>query len=466
MNFSEIRFWILLLAGMSGIMLLRFILARMHLLVGSFDKAALLILGLFLLGCVSAVTLFIFLVVAVGTYVGLGWILRRGGKGRLRYLFVLIPLQLLPLAFYKYADFLVNQVFHFDVGFFRGLVIPVGISFYTFQKVGFVLDTLQLCQPLPRFLDYMNFAGFFPQIVAGPIERRDSLLPQIEQFRFRWLPQDINVGAGWMVVGLFFKCCLADNLALFFDPTAQSNAYLIWLTNILFGLRIYYDFAGYSLVALGTARCLGIRLTLNFSSPYCATSATEFWRRWHITLSQWFRDYVYIPMGGGRVPWWALNVAAVFVVSGIWHGAGWNFVLWGGMHGTFLIINRVLASRIKLPALLAWCVTMLATFVAWLCFYELRPSVLLAKLATLFTPTAYGLSALREAAAHWSGTSNLVLVFSLGLAMSVLILEWRSLKTRGEPYALLTRPGMLVVLVVLTIILSPSIQNDFIYFAF
>ena len=116
---------------------------------------------------------------------------------------------------------------------------------------------------------------------------------------------------------------------------AQQNAYLIWLANLVFGLRIYYDFAGYSLIALGVGRSFGIKLTLNFLSPYCSTSATEFWRRWHITLSQWFRDYMYIPMGGGRVRWWWLNVVVVFVVSGIWHGAGWNFVLWDDARGVF-----------------------------------------------------------------------------------------------------------------------------------
>jgi alginate O-acetyltransferase complex protein AlgI len=466
MNFAEVRFWELLLAGMGVILLLRLVLARMRLMPANFDKLALLALGLFLLGCVSAVTLVIFLAVAIGTYWGLGWILRHDETGRWKYLFVLIPLQLLPLAYYKYAHFIANQVLNLNADFFRGLVIPVGISFYTFQKVAFVVDTLHFQKPMPRFLDYMNFAGFFPQIVAGPIERRENLLPQMEQFRFRWLPQDINDGAGWIVVGLFFKCCLADNLALYFDAASPNNAYLIWLTNVLFGLRIYYDFAGYSLVALGVARCFGIRLTLNFASPYCATSTTEFWRRWHITLSQWFRDYLYIPMGGGRGRWWAFNVAVVFVVSGIWHGAGWNFAVWGAMHGAFLIINRLAGPRLKLPGFVSWAVTMLATFIAWLSFYELRPAILFAKLGTLFTPTAYNGAALHEAASRWAGPDILVLTVTLALAAVALVLEWRSLVAKNEPYDLLRRPKVLVILIVLTILLSPEEQNDFIYFAF
>src|SRR5206468_5042002 len=142
---------------------------------------------------------------------------------------------------------------------------------------------------------------------------------------------------------------LADNLAAYFDASSTSNGYLIWLANVLFGLRIYYDFAGYSLVAFGLARCLGIRLTLNFASPYCSTSSGEFWRRWHITLSQWFRDYMYIPLGGGRTKHWAGTVAIVFLVSGIWHGAGWNFLIWGALHACFLILNRV-GAKLSLPA--------------------------------------------------------------------------------------------------------------------
>ena len=180
-----------------------------------FDKLALLSLGLFLLLCVSWVTFVIYLAVAIGSYAGLKWVLTHAESRQRRYLYILIPLQLLPLAYYKYANFAVNQVLGFDVPTVQNLMIPVGISFYSFQKVAFVVDTLVFKQPLPRFLDYLNFAGFFPQIVAGPIERRRDLLPQMEQFRFRWSAANINVGASWVALGLFFKLCLADNLRVF-----------------------------------------------------------------------------------------------------------------------------------------------------------------------------------------------------------------------------------------------------------
>jgi len=467
MNFAEIRFWELLIGALVLILAVRFLVWRLHQAsLEWFDKLALLSLGLFLLMCVSWVTFIIYLVVAVGTYVGLAWVLRHKQMVRGRYLFVLLTLQLLPLFYYKYANFVTNQVLGLGIYSLRGLLIPVGISFYTFQKVAFVIDTLHLRKPMPRFLDYMNFAGFFPQIVAGPIERRENLLPQMERFRFHWSKDCINEGAGWVALGLFFKCCLADNLVTYFDASSTHNAYLIWMANLLFGLRIYYDFAGYSLIALGVARCLGIRLTLNFASPYVSTSSTEFWRRWHITLSQWFRDYLYIPLGGGRTRCWALTIAIVFIVSGFWHGAGWNFVLWGALHGTFLIGNRLLGPKLKLPGPAAWFLTITGSFLAWLAFYELRTSMLAAKLQALFTPAAYSWAALHEAFARWPAADGFGLSCLLAIIVAVLMLEWLSVRWQSQPYSLLLRPPVLVGLVGLTILLAPETNNGFIYFAF
>jgi D-alanyl-lipoteichoic acid acyltransferase DltB (MBOAT superfamily) len=332
--------------------------------------------------------------------------------------------------------------------------------------VGFVLDTVAFRKPLPRFLDYMNFAGFFPQIVAGPIERRADLLPQMESFRFRWRAEDLNDGARWIALGLFFKLCLADNAALYFHGQSPNNPFLIWLDNLWFGLRIYYDFAGYSLVAVGLGRCLGIRLTLNFLSPYCSTSPVEFWRRWHITLSQWFRDYVYVPMGGGRTRWWWINIAVVFIISGIWHGAGWNFVIWGALHGVFLIGNRLLGRRLCLPRPAAWLGTFTVAIFAWLCFYEIRTEVLFIKLETLVTPGAYSLGALREALALRSASETFVLACFLVLTGVVMTLEWLSIRQRDAAYELLRHPGVLMVLVCLMVMLTPGKNNAFIYFAF
>jgi D-alanyl-lipoteichoic acid acyltransferase DltB (MBOAT superfamily) len=259
---------------------------------------------------------------------------------------------------------------------------------------------------------------------------------------------------------------LADNLALHFSPASTDNAYLIWLANLLFGLRIYFDFAGYSLVALGLAACLGVRLTLNFASPYCSTSIIEFWRRWHISLSQWFRDYIYVPLGGGRTALWAFNVAVVFLISGLWHGAGWNFLLWGALHGAYLIANRVLGGRLPMPAPATWLATMLASFFAWLCFYETRTDVLLLKIQTLLRPAAYGTRAFHEAVRTLLGPDSFVMVWFLLLAGVVLSLEWLSVRRRNEPYFYLRQRWVAFGLVILAMLLTPGNSNSFIYFAF
>jgi len=474
MNFAEYRFWKLLAGALAVIFVLRAAIPRRP---QWFDKVALVSVGLFLLFNISAVTFFIFLAVALFSYFGLQWILRFHGRAPRRYLLLLIPLQLLPLLFYKYGDFFLHSVFHLNLAASRtwlhgvvgheipalhNLVIPVGISFYTFQKIAFVLDTIAYKQPLPGFLDYMNFAGFFPQIVAGPIERRRDLLSQMECFQFCFNKKDINEGTGWIVLGLFFKCALADNLATWFDSAPTGNAYLIWMTNVFFGLRIYYDFAGYSFVALGLARCLGIRLTLNFASPLLSTSIGEYWRRWHISLSQWFRDYLYIPLGGGRVGWWAFNIAVVFIISGLWHGAGWGFILWGACHGLFLIINRFSKRTLTLPPLAGWFLTCGAVFFAWLFFYENRPEVFWTKVQTLFTPSAYCSVFRHQLVKHWN---NMPFLF-LTLCGLVFLAEWFSLYRKGEPYYYLRCPVVLIILIGLIIFLAPESNTGFIYFAF
>jgi len=469
MNFAEFRFWFYLACVLGSVLALRPILSRAsgesEVVIARYDRTAILIVGLFLLGCVSVTTLGIFLFVCIITYVGLALFLRGSGIHRYAFLVVLVPLQLLPLLYYKYSHFVVNGILRAEISGLSELIIPVGLSFYTFQVVGFVVDTVIHKHPLPRFLDFMNFAAFFPQIVAGPIERRENLLPQMERFRFRWDASAIDSGAPWIVLGLFFKVCLADNLAVHFDPRAADNAYAIWLNNIIFGFRIYYDFAGYSFIALGIARCFGIGLTLNFASPYVSTNAQEFWRRWHITLSTWFRDYVYLPLGGSRTKVWGLTIVVVFVVSGIWHGAGWNFILWGFLWGLMLLAFHA-GKKIAIPAPAAWVVTMVGAFFAWLCFYETRTGILFTKVATLLNPLNYTLSNLREAYVALEPGNAFVLGAFLLMAFTTLGVEWLSLRLFDEPYAILRKPAVLCVLVALTIWLAPSEKNDFIYFAF
>lgn len=465
MNFGELRFWGLLGGGLLVVWVIRRLTALLfRQLPPALDKLCLAGLGLFLLVCVSWVTFIIYLSVMASSYLGLSAIVR-WGRGSPVWLWLLVPLQLAPLLYYKYGYFIGSGVLNLKVDFLKGIIIPVGISFYSFQKVAFAVDTLLLKKPIPRFLDYLNFAGFFPQIVAGPIERRDSLLPQMESFQFRYLPDQIDEGAGWVVLGLFFKCCLADNLAELFDGTSVDNPFLIWLANLVFGLRIYYDFAGYSLIAFGVAQAFGVMLTLNFESPYISASISEFWRRWHITLSRWFRDYLYIPLGGGRVRWWALNIAIVFFVSGVWHGAGWNFVIWGLLHGVLLIGNRLLSGH-KIPGIITWALTMVAVFYSWLFFYETRPDVLVQKVHTTLSGSTYSAGMLRQFIQYCFTGNMKPLAAFLVIAFATLFLEWRSVRKGNEPYAFLRRPLLLAGMVVMIIWMAPGKANDFIYFAF
>jgi alginate O-acetyltransferase complex protein AlgI len=467
MNFADSRFWAYLAEGLFCILTFRLIVGRFFSAQQPFfDKIALLGLGFFLLFSVSWTTFLIFLVVATGTYLGLRYIVNSNSTNKRSYIAFLIPLQLLPLLYYKYANFIIVDALCLSATPLTDIIIPVGISFYTFQKVAFVIDTLHYHQPMPRFIDYMNFAGFFPQIVAGPIERRQNLLPQMEQFRFRWSTSALADGSRWIALGFFFKCGLADNLAAFFVNSTATNAYLIWYSNCLFGFRIYYDFAGYSLIALGIARALGVNLSLNFESPYSSVNCTEFWRRWHITLSQWFRDYLYIPLGGSRTRFWYLNITLVFIVSGIWHGAGWNFVVWGALHGIFLLVHRLFSAQIRLPRALGWIITMISVFFAWLAFYETKTGVLLKKIETLFTYSAYNREALFEAFRTVTAGETYFLALILALTSATLVGEWFSIRKSTGPYSLFLTAPIVLMLVVLTVLIAPIANNGFIYFAF
>ena len=462
MNFSDLRFWEILLMGFLVWLALRKLAAFVQ-IPWQADRGMLAVLSLCLLFAVGWKTLMIFLYVALLTYFALS-VARFWRVPERPLLWVLVPLQVAPLVYYKYGDFLGNGILHLQRPELAQLAIPVGISFYTFQKISFVIDTLHFRKPIPPFLDYLNYVSFFPQIVAGPIERRENLLPQISRFQLHFNLANVVAGLPWVILGFFFKCGLADNLAEAFPRADAGNAYLIWYANLLFGFRIYFDFAGYSFIALGLARCLGVGLTLNFCSPYCAANMADFWHRWHVSLSQWFRDYLYIPLGGGRGGRWWCNILLVFVISGIWHGAGWNFILWGFLHGLFLIAYRLFP--LSLSSAAGRGVTLAAVMFSWLFFYETDFQLLMRKVMSLFSPQAYGfteLAVLGEGLAKPEGLLSLVLI---GFSLLVIGIEARSLRSEGRPYGTFFRPWVLVLLIIFTVWMAPGKSSAFIYFAF
>lgn len=274
--------------------------------------------------------------------------------GRRRSLFLVISLvaNVGFLAFFKYFNFLndnisfLAQAIHWNYPISHLMILlPIGLSFHTFQAMSYTIEVYRGKQKAERHLGiYALYVMFYPQLVAGPIERPQNLIHQFyEKHQFDY--QRVSDGLKLMAWGLFKKIVIADRLAIlvnqvYSDPTSYTGLPLIVAT-IFFAFQIYCDFSGYSDIAIGAAQVMGFRLMDNFNRPYFSKSIGEFWKRWHISLSSWFRDYLYIPLGGSRVPiWrWQVNLFFVFLISGLWHGANWTYVIWGGINGFFLLFS-------------------------------------------------------------------------------------------------------------------------------
>jgi alginate O-acetyltransferase complex protein AlgI len=271
------------------------------------------------------------------------------------------------LAYFKYAGFLLGA--HFDI------VLPVGISFYTFATMSYTLDVyLRRAQPAQSFLDYALFVTFFPHLVAGPILRPTQLVPQFAEERRATLRQ-LQFGLVLITIGLFEKIVLADSFLgpaadVVYAPGSTPGAIDAWLGTLAFAGQIFCDFAGYSTTAIGVAMCLGFAFPDNFRFPYGAVGFSDFWRRWHITLSTWLRDYLYIPLGGNRrgAARMYLALMMTMLLGGLWHGANWTFVVWGGLHGLYLVAERLLRGKLKGPPIAGAAVTFLFVTIAWVFF--------------------------------------------------------------------------------------------------
>lgn len=290
-------------------------------------------------------------------------------RARKRLLAVSVVVNLGILGFFKYWGFFVDSAASLltSIGLeanpsFLRIVLPVGISFYTFQTMSYTIDIYRrTLDPEANLTRFALFVCFFPQLVAGPIERAGRLLPQIRTLSQQSAPDDWRNGVQLIIRGLFRKIVIADGLApivneVFASPTTYGGVTLM-VGVVAFSLQIYGDFAGYTDIARGSARLFGIDLMENFRVPYAAAGFSEFWRRWHISLSTWLRDYLYIPLGGNRGSnaQTVRNLMATMLLGGLWHGAGWGFVIWGALHGIYLVIERVWEWRIgRSPRFPAW----------------------------------------------------------------------------------------------------------------
>jgi D-alanyl-lipoteichoic acid acyltransferase DltB (MBOAT superfamily) len=468
-NFASYDFWKFLILCFIGSRLILAVVRQIRPQAESTTaKLCLLATALILLTSESPLTLGAFLWVVI-----LGWlcVLLQSAQWPVRakhiLFLLLLAAQLAPLFYFKYWNFVFNEVLGLDLRL-PSVLIPMGLSFYTFQTIGFWIDNLRAPQPRPRFLDYLNFASFFPQIVAGPIEKRELLLPQIEGVKFRIHRANLNATLQWIILGLGYKLIVADNLGNLSDKFQldSSNAWQVWFECLVFGIRIYFDFAGYSFIAVGLGLLFGVHLTLNFRCPYWSKDLREFWRNWHVTLGAWLRDYIYLPLGGKRVRWWAANTLIVFLVSGIWHGAGWGFLIWGLLHGIGVVVCGLRANWLRF-APLQLGVTFLYCTGAWLFFLERNPELLRQKALTMIQPTAYSLGNLHQLIAVFPGPTNTVTTaFILLFALVALALEGIGIRKNTEPYHLARRPVASILLVFLIILLAPMEESSFIYFNF
>jgi alginate O-acetyltransferase complex protein AlgI len=383
------------------------------------------------------------------------------------------------LGFFKYGQFALTNFtvlmatlgVHYRAPQFD-IVLPIGISFYTFATMSYTLDVyLRRAAPARNFLDYALFVTFFPHLVAGPIMRPTELVPQFAEPR-RVSPDQLRFGLALMTLGLFEKIVLADGFLsapaeAVYDGTKMPGALDAWAATLSFGGQIFCDFAGYSTTAIGAAMCLGFAFPDNFRFPYAAIGFSDFWRRWHITLSSWLRDYLYIPLGGNRhgVTRTYISLMTTMLLGGLWHGANWTFVVWGGLHGLYLAIERALRSvfsgyrpgPVAIAAL--GLITYLCVNLAWVFFR--------AKTFSKGTLVLAGMFGLNAKAVPILAVMQLV---SIGVIVSgILFTHWRmrthtleTLVARTHPVALTT----VWTLMAFAILIEQGTGNAFIYFQF
>jgi D-alanyl-lipoteichoic acid acyltransferase DltB (MBOAT superfamily) len=294
-----------------------------------------------------------------------------------------IAANLATLGLFKYLGFfssIADALLPWDLTV-AALALPLGISFFTFHQIGYQVDRWRGQSRKHDLLDYALFVGFFPQLIAGPILRQDELLPQLRNLTGP-RARNILIGLAFFSIGLFKKVVLADNFGLYATPvfdlakTSQPDTATAWQGALAYTFQLYFDFSGYSDMAIGLARMFGIRLPINFNAPYRAASITEFWRRWHVTLGRFLRDYLYFPLGGNRVApaRQFVNLFLVMLLGGLWHGAAWTFVIWGALHGLALASHRLWVRLFGPPSVryvwrcIAWAATFLFVVVTWVLF--------------------------------------------------------------------------------------------------
>ncbi|MBD2567034.1 MBOAT family O-acyltransferase [Anabaena lutea] len=487
MNFSEFSFWWVLILFSIPYFTVRYIAKSLNLWKGAFDAFGLAAMSLLLFVNASKSSFAIFICEIIFNYIMVWLMLRQEGWKAKAIATVVVAIDIGILAYFKYLNFFIEDVLgllvpglseNWQSRNIPGLgSIPPGLSFYTFQMVAFVVDSYTSAKKQPiSALEYVNFVSFFPQVVAGPIERRADFFPQIENFTFKFTLDNFEAGFRWLSLGLFMKFVLADNISPYIKVAQADNPWLVWFFAFLFTLQIYFDFGGYSFIALGLAKFLGVNLTINFLAPYTSQSINEFWRRWHVTLSTWFRDYVFLPLMGRNMKWAPFYLFITFTLSGFWHGAAWNFIIWGAYHGLLLLVLRYAGrpfykflgqQKFLMPQFISWVLTFGSVILGCLFFMETNSSRLLEKLKVIVIPWNYSLANLGGAWTFLTENGGATLLVALLLAFAVLLMEQIGVWQQREcEYDVLLSPLVSRVLFALTILLAATAPSPFIYFEF
>ena len=404
-------------------------------------------------------------------FYGCGLMIGRSGtqKGRKLWLTVSIVISIGLLAIFKYADFFIdsfNAVTGLSLPLLR-LALPVGISFYTFQSLSYTIDVYRGHVPAQK--DLVAFGAYvtlFPQLIAGPIVRYIDVARELEERSHSW--EQFCLGMRRFLVGLGKKILLADNFALLmklFRESGEKSVLFYWLYAVAFMMNIYFDFSGYSDMAIGLGKMFGFRFIENFNYPYMSKSVTEFWRRWHMSLGSWFRDYIYIPMGGNRVSKarWVFNILTVWMLTGLWHGAAWNFVLWGLMFGMLLMMEKWVPGLQKLPNLLRHGYVLLAICLSFVLFNAESLSQAGSDMAGMFGLA--GVPLVNGSSLYY--LRSYAPLFIMGFVGATPIVRDTALKIGQKPWgAVLEVIMMAVLLIVCSAYLVDGSFSPFLYFRF
>ncbi len=406
---------------------------------------------------------------------------------RKRWLLASLTVDLGMLVWFKYYNFFIESFNDFfalaGIKYslpILSIILPIGISFYTFEAISYAVDVYKgRCKPCNNLIEFALYLAYFPHLVAGPILRPWDFLPQITVSK-TITKTNFQQGIHLFLVGLFKKVLIADNLALFADtvlskPQGQSSLAIL-IATLAFGVRIYCDFSGYSDMGRGISRIMGIELPLNFNRPYLATNIQEFWHRWHISLSTWLRDYLYIPLGGSRSGYIYVNLMLTMVLGGLWHGASWNFILWGAYQGTLLIAHKIISKRLQYypsvqlfsgkPSgkIASWLITQYFVFMGWILFYiSSVPDIIYCVRKYLVFDFSLSLGGAGFGQARPFMTMFLLLLFAAGQFISAKIGGYDKVLDNLTPAK---RVLSYATLGIFLFILWPVTDTPFIYFQF